>query len=61
MRPYFRYKYFSFDKVYRDRYFKQAYFDGIDHIINRLAEIYPENTPTIGKSLKIEIKLGFFG
>ena len=34
--------------MYRDRYFKREYFDGLDRINLRLKEVYPNNTPSLG-------------
>lgn len=40
----------SFDSVYRDRYFKQDYFEGISKITESLAQAYPENTPSLAQA-----------
>jgi len=39
----------SWDNVYRDRYFKREYFDGLDRINLRLKEVYPNNTPSLAE------------
>jgi len=36
-------------KIYRDRYFKQEYFDGIDALKELIAKRYPESTPTVAE------------